>query len=63
MLLTSVLYNSKYLRQENYPKEVSKICLLSFKNILIERFLMSLGMEFQIFAPEYLIDCCVIFAL
>ena len=63
MLLTSVLYDSKYLRQEIYPKELSKICLLSFKNFLLKRFLISLGMEFQIFAPEYLIDCCVIFVL
>ena len=30
--------------------------MLSFKNFLNERSLVLLGMEFQIFAPEYLID-------
>ena len=39
---------------------LSRICLLSFKNFLIERSLISLGMEFQILAPEYLIDCYVL---
>ena len=39
---------------------LSRICLLSFKNFLIERSLISLGMEFQILAAEYLIDCYVL---
>ena len=37
--------------------------LLSFENFLNERSLVLLGMEFQIFAPEYLVDCYVLLVL
>ena len=51
----------KIYRQENYHKEFNIICLLSFKNFLYEKSLISLGMEFEIFPFEYsngwVVDC------
>ena len=63
MLLKSALKYSKYKKSENYQEEFKRICLLFFNNFSIERSLMLLGMEFQIFALDYLIDCCVLFVL
>ena len=63
MLLKSALKYSKYKKSENYQEEFNRICLLFFNNFSIERSLMLLEMEFQVFALDYLIDCCVLFVL
>ena len=47
--------------QKNYHKEFNSIYLLSFKNFLSVRSLISLVMEFQIFAPKYLITVFFLF--
>ena len=57
MLLTSAICNSKYKDKKIIPEFNKIVCFLS--KTLIERSLISSGIEFQIFAPKYLIDCCV----
>ena len=61
MLFTSALCTIQNTETKKLSQRVQKNLFVSFKNFLSERSLITLEMKLHIFAPEYLIDCCIPF--